>query len=90
MSSEPAHSRPRGPDRQFPENQAYREESGTRDKKKPTDGYVRMDDKEYEIVIDAAEVIRLIVKEVFEERQFHIRHDGQIVETTDPPTVDTQ
>ena len=45
---------------------------------------------EREIVIDAAEVIRLIVKEVFEERQFHIRHDGQIVETTDPPTVDTQ
>ena len=31
-------------------------------------------------IIDVADVIRLIVKEVFEERQFHIRHDGQIVE----------
>ena len=45
---------------------------------------------EREIVIDGAEVIRLIVKEVFGERQFHIGHDGRIVETTDPPTVDTQ
>ena len=45
---------------------------------------------ERESVIDAADVIRLIVKEVFEERQFHITHDGQIVEAIDPPTVDAQ
>ena len=45
---------------------------------------------EREIVIDGAEAIRLIVKEVFEERQFHIGHDGRIVETTDPQTTDNQ
>ena len=51
---------------------------------------VRHHDQEREIVIDGAEVIRLIVKEVFEERQFHVGHDWRIVETTDLPTVDTQ
>ena len=45
---------------------------------------------EREIVIDGAEAIRLIVKEVFEERQFHIGHDGRIVETTHPQPVDNQ
>ena len=50
---------------------------------------VRHHVQEREIVIDGAEVIRLIVKEVFEERQFHVGHDWRIVETTDPPTVDT-
>ena len=45
---------------------------------------------ERESIIDVADMIRLIVKEVFEERQFHIRHDGQIVEAIDPATVDTQ
>ena len=45
---------------------------------------------EREIVVDGAEAIRLIVKEVFEDRQFHVGHDGRIVETTDPPTVDNQ
>ena len=38
---------------------------------------------ETEIVIDGDQAIRLLVKEVFEERQFHIGHDGQITETTD-------
>ena len=51
---------------------------------------VRHHDHETEFVVDAAEVIRLIVKGIFEERQFHIGHDGRIVETTDPPTVDNQ
>ena len=51
---------------------------------------VRHHVQEREIVIDGADVIRLIVKEVFEERQFHVGHDWRIVETTDPPTVDTQ
>ena len=45
---------------------------------------------EGKIVINGAEAIRLIVKEVFEERQFHIGHDGRIVETTDPPNVGNQ
>jgi hypothetical protein len=45
---------------------------------------------EREIVIDGAQAIRLIVKEVFEDRQFNIGHDWRIVETTDPPTVDIQ
>ena len=45
---------------------------------------------EREILIDGDQVIRLIVKEVFEDRQFHIGHDGRIVEATDPPTVDIQ
>ena len=33
-----------------------------------------------EIVIDAADAIRLIVKEVFEGRQFNVGYDGRIVE----------
>lgn len=37
---------------------------------------------EEEIVIDGEQAIRLIVKEVFEERRFHIGHNGQITETT--------
>ncbi len=45
---------------------------------------------EREIVIDGDQAIRLIVKEVFEERQFHIGHDGQITETTDEPSATNQ
>lgn len=45
---------------------------------------------EEEIVIDGDQAIRLIVKEVFEDRQFHIGHDGQITETTDKPTATNQ
>ena len=41
--------------------------------------------QEQEIVIDGAEVIRLIVKEVFEEREFNVGYDGQITEVTTPP-----
>ncbi len=51
---------------------------------------VRYHVHEREIIIDGDEVIRLIVKEVFEGRQFNIGHDGRVVETTDPQTVDTQ
>ena len=51
---------------------------------------VRHHAQEREIVIDGAEVIRLIVKEVFEERQFHVGHDWRIVETTDSPTLNNQ
>ena len=50
---------------------------------------VRYHDYKDDIVIDGDEAIRLIVKEVFEERQFHIGHDGRITETTDPPNVAT-
>ena len=39
---------------------------------------------EREIVIDGDQAIRLIAKEVFEEREFHIGHDGRITETTEP------
>ena len=39
---------------------------------------------EREIVIDGDQAIRLIVKEVFEAREFHIGHDGQVTETTEP------
>ena len=45
---------------------------------------------EREIVIDGDQAIRLIVKEVFEERQFHIGHDGQITETSDEPSPTSQ
>ncbi len=37
---------------------------------------------EEDIVIDGEQAIRLVVKEVFEERRFNVRHDGQITETT--------
>ena len=39
---------------------------------------------EEEIVIDGAQAIRLIVKEVFEGREFHVGYDGRITETTEP------
>ena len=45
---------------------------------------------EREIVIDGNQAIRLIVKEVFEEREFRIGHDGQITEATDLPTIADQ
>ena len=45
---------------------------------------------EEEIVIDGDQAIRLIVKEVFEEREFRIGHDGQITEATDPPSIEDQ
>ena len=45
---------------------------------------------EEEIVIDGGDAIRLIVKEVFEDRQFHIGHDGQITEATDSPSISDQ
>ena len=40
---------------------------------------------EEEITLDGDQAIRLIVKEVFEGKQFHIGRDGQITETTDEP-----
>ena len=40
---------------------------------------------ETELVVDGAEAIRLIVKEIFEERQLNIGHDGQVSEVTDGP-----
>jgi hypothetical protein len=45
---------------------------------------------EEEIIIDGDQAIRLIVKEVFEEREFRIGHDGQITEATDPPSIADQ
>ncbi|MDE2892190.1 MAG: restriction endonuclease [Chloroflexota bacterium] len=40
---------------------------------------------ETELVVDGAEAIRLIVKEIFEERQLNIGLDGQVSEVTDGP-----
>ena len=51
---------------------------------------VRHHVREEEIVIDGDEAIRLIVKEVFEEREFRIGHDGQITEALDPPSIADQ
>ncbi len=45
---------------------------------------------ESDSVIDGDEAIRLIVKEVFEELEFRIGHDGQITEATDPPSIADQ
>ena len=43
--------------------------------------------REREVVIDGDQAIRLIVKEVFEERGFRVGHDGQITQVTDPPSI---
>lgn len=45
---------------------------------------------EQEFVIDGDQAIRLIVKEVFEEREFRIGHDGQVTEATDLLSVADQ
>ena len=45
---------------------------------------------ERELVVDGDQAIQLIVKEVFEERQYHVGHDWKITETTEPPAADPE
>lgn len=48
---------------------------------------VRHQTHESKIVIDVTKAIWLLVKEIFEGRQFHIGSDGQIIEVNTPPRI---